>query len=468
MSAEQFSKLSLGESMVTTRAAAARAGRTSSGSSSGSSEDQPIHSIENATSNTHTPTPSLVISTNNLQYNVSTFNKDLRRRVELGVEDNEIKMKYCTLSTDQDDNGLKHFYLDEDITVSVGGELLKPKCSCGANEKGIACKHIYWLADQILSTAPEYLDEKPVQFSPDGSTVQSTTPVEILNSKGLESIADDRKWVLQKQEIPEDEIEMKDEITSMLSVFEPQEALPGEFKTPESLLATERSRRYRRFAKLCSDYALRDPGLFLQIREIINPGFQCRVFFEKINSRTARAFHALDEYIAYGPQNASRDTLMFDVPSCAVQLRNLVDTIDDFCCEQDKEDPESRVVARGAAAALMTILDRVVDRNVNAYESISWGLEAPSNSSENNLFVALIGSQTEDDNSLFVLDTLQSLPQEDVLRSHWEMLQSIEQKLADADTPAVYQNAFRRFVHDSRKRATSERREGEPKRAMQE
>lgn len=324
------------------------------------------------------------------------------------------------------------------------------------------------MADQILSTAPEYLDEKPVQFSPDGSTVQSTTPVEILNSKGLESIADDRKWVLQKEGFPEDETEMKDELTKMLSAFEPQDALPGEFKDPESLSATERSRRYWRFAKLCSDYALRDPGLFLQIREIIDPGFQCRVFFEKVNSRIARAFHGLDEYIAHGPQNASRDTLMFDVPSCAVQLRNLVDIIDDFCCEQDKDDPDSRGVARGAAAALMNILNRVVGRNVNAYETISWGLEAPSDPSENNLFVALIGSQTEDDESLFVLDVLQSLPQEDVLRNHWEMLQSIEQKLADADTPAVYENAFRRYVHDSRKRATSETREGEPKRTMQE
>jgi hypothetical protein len=307
-----------------------------------------------------------------------------------------------------------------------------------------------------LSTAPEYLDEKPVQFSPDGSTIQSTTPVDVLNNKGLESVAEDLKWIIQKEELPENENKMKDEITNMLSVFEPQDALPDEFKTPESPLTSERSRKYQEFAKLFSDYAIRDPGLFLQVRDVIDPSFQRRVFFEKIDTRIERAFHALDEYIAYGPMHASPNALRFDVMNCATQLMNLVDAIFKFCCHQDEDDPDTRVVMARAAAALIEILDRVVDRNVNAYANITWGLEAPSDPRENNLFVALIGSFT-DGASLFVLDALR-----------WETLQGIEQKLADSDTPADYENAFHRIVHDSRKRVASEVREGEPKRTMQE
>jgi hypothetical protein len=339
--------------------------------------------------------------------------------------------------------------------------------SCCKSAVADRTKHIYWLADQILSTAPEHLDEKPVQFSPDGSTIQSTTPVDILNNKGLESVADDLKWVLQKEDLPEDEEEMKDEITNMLSVFEPQEALPGEFKTPESPLTSERSRKYQEFAKLCSDYAIRDPGLFLQIREVIDPGFQRRVFFDKIDSRIARTFHALDEYIAHGPMDSSPNALRFDVPNCAVQLRALVDAIDEFWRQQEKDHPETSSIAVRAAAALIRILDLVMDRDVNAYENISWGLEAPSDPIESNLFAALIGSHTDGD-SPFVLNVLRSLPQEDILRNHWEVLQSIEQKLGHSHTPTEYVNAFHRVVHDSRKRAASEIREGEPKRAMQE
>lgn len=273
--------------------------------------------------------------------------------------------------------------------------------------------------------------------------------------------------MVQKAELPEDEDEMKDEMTNMLSVFEPSDVLPGEFRTPPSPLTSERSRKYQELAKLFSDYAIRDPGLFLQVRDVIDPTFQRRVFFEKIDSRIARTFHALDEYIAHGPMDASPDALRFDVPNCAKQLRVLVDAIDGFCRQQDEDDPDIRNIAVRAAAALIRILDSVVGRNVNSYEDITWGLEAPSDPAENNLFVALIGSHT-DDNAPFVLDTLRSLPQEDVLRNHWEALQGIEQKLADCDTPVSYANAFRRVVHDSRKRAASEVREGEPKRTMQE
>jgi hypothetical protein len=496
MSVKQFSKLSLGEDMVTTRAGAAKAARSASGSSSSSSQDQPIPSVESSSPTAApTPTPSLVISTNNLQYDVSAFDSDLRRRVKRGLEDNDIKMKYCTLSSDQDANGMKHFYIDDDITVAIGGKLRIPKCTCGANEKGLACKvrkpfgasdpctdntkHIYWLSDMILSTAPEYLDEQPVQFSPDGSTIQSTTPVEVLNSKGLKSIAEDLKWVLQKDELPESENDIRNEITNMLSVFEPQDALPQEFnqefnqeyneefKPPESPLKSERSRKYEEFIKMFSEYAVRDPGLFLQVRDVIDPNFQRRVFFEKIDARIARTFHALDEYIAYGPMNASPDAPRFDVKSCAMQLRALVKAIDEFCRQQDEDNPDTRAVVDSAAASLIKILDRVVDRNFNSYANISWDLEAPSDPREYNLFVALIGSFT-DGAPLFVLDALRSLPQEDVLRNHWETLQSIEQKLADSNTPPDYENAFHRIVHDSRKRVASEIREGDPKRTMQE
>jgi hypothetical protein len=140
MSVEQFSKLSLGEDMVTTRAGAAKAARSTSGSSSNPSQDEAIPSIESSPPATPSPTPSLVISTNDLQYNVSAFDSDLRRRVKRGLEENDIKMKYCALSSDQDVNGMKHFYIDDDVTVAIGGKLRSPKCTCGANEKGLACK----------------------------------------------------------------------------------------------------------------------------------------------------------------------------------------------------------------------------------------------------------------------------------------------------------------------------------------
>lgn len=290
-------------------------------------------------------------------------------------------------------------------------------------------------------------------------------PAEILEAKGLGIIASDLDWTFREDDLPENEEEMHDAITTMLSVFDPHDALPGEFKCPESPLASERSKKYQEFADSLAQYAARDPGLYLKISKIVDRDFQSRVFFDKIESRISQTFNALDEYIANGPANTSADGPKFDVPSCASVLTTLVHAIDDFYQEQINCGFESMDVAVRAAAALLTILDGVTDRNNNAYEDIQWGLEAPVNPAENNLFVALIGASATG-SPPFAIDALRALPQEDIHRNHWETLLRIEQKLACPETPAEYTSAFRSVVFEKRKRAASELCGGQPKRSM--
>jgi hypothetical protein len=66
--------------------------------------------------------------------------------------------------------------------------------------------------------------------------------------------------------------------------------------------------------------------------------------------------------------------------------------------------------------------------------------------------------------SYFVLNALRLLPHEDIVRSHWETLQRIETKLVEYSAPIEYLSAFRKIVHDNRKRAASEVRGGQIKR----
>lgn len=284
----------------------------------------------------------------------------------------------------------------------------------------------------------------------------------MLRRKGLQDVADDLDWVYENEDVPEDEDDIKETVISMLSVFEPQEALPEEFKCPESPLTSERSKKYQELTALFTQYATRDPGLLLQMRDIIDPSFQSRVFFEKIENRVTQAFSALEEYIDHGPTDASVDALRFDLPTTAKKLRGLVKAIHDFYEQQDEDDPDTRSIAIRAAAALVRILDLVTDRNADAYEGITWGMR-PGSPSENNLYYALIGKPTVG-NTFFVLDTLQLLPHEDVIRNHWATLQSIETKLVQHSAPSGYLSQFRKVVHDSRKRAASEVREGQFKR----
>jgi hypothetical protein len=85
------------------------------------------------------PTPSLIESAFGLKYNISDFDDDVRKRAKIAMmKDNDIKMKYCRASPDE---RVKYtFYIDDDITIAMGGSYRVPKCSCGANEGGKACK----------------------------------------------------------------------------------------------------------------------------------------------------------------------------------------------------------------------------------------------------------------------------------------------------------------------------------------
>lgn len=129
MSAEALSKLSLGDTMVTTRAGAARA-RTA----------PPLQELNRSPSSTpeSSPTPSLIESSDGHVYDVSTFDDDLRRRAKRGLMgDNDISMKLCKEIEDEPKRYV--FHLEDDITVAMHSGRA-PKCSCGANESGKACK----------------------------------------------------------------------------------------------------------------------------------------------------------------------------------------------------------------------------------------------------------------------------------------------------------------------------------------
>jgi hypothetical protein len=129
MSAEELSKLSLADTMVTTRAGAARA-RTA-----------PLQDFQQSSSSSSpavSPTPSLIESSEGQQYDVSAFDEDLRRRAKRGLMgDNDISMKFCKEIEDGSDRYL--FHLEDDITVALR-KGHAPKCTCGANEGRKACK----------------------------------------------------------------------------------------------------------------------------------------------------------------------------------------------------------------------------------------------------------------------------------------------------------------------------------------
>lgn len=316
---------------------------------------------------------------------------------------------------------------------------------------------------QLTSTTPK---AQPLQIDKDGSSVRNTHPADIIGKFSLETIAENLNWVYQEDAMPEED-EMLDEISNMLSVFEPTEALPNEFKREEASDLSERSQKFRELCSLLSQHAIRNPALFIQLQEIVPLTFQAQTFFNKINNRIDRVFKALDEYVASGPTNTQSEAL--DVRTCAARLKTLVDAIDSYYNEQfdeeQMEDEPSTNIAVLATKALIRILDEVTQRDFDAYAGIAWGPMPPTDSRDNNLLVCLMRTTPESE-GLFVLKTLLSLPQEVMLRYHAELLDLEERLAGSPHTSPAYMDTLRTFLHDNRKRAASSSSRGTSKRSM--
>lgn len=142
--------------MVTTRAGASKASKTRTPPQH-LDQDSPLPSVEPVSP--VSPTPSLIISTNNLSYNVSAFDANQRRRVKRGLQDSGIRMKYCTTNVNDEDPNLEtqYFYINDDIEVAMGGNLRRPRCSCGANENGVACKACSIVPSSLVYIADTHL-----------------------------------------------------------------------------------------------------------------------------------------------------------------------------------------------------------------------------------------------------------------------------------------------------------------------
>ncbi|ORY11242.1 hypothetical protein BCR34DRAFT_329797 [Clohesyomyces aquaticus] len=465
MSAEAFSKLTIGKTMVTTRAAARartapppqRSTSSSISSSSSSAEDVECQSASGIT------------------YDIAGLSHEVRKRARHGLlsQNDDIKVKYC--KTIPEDPKSYMFYIADDISLRMGERYDAPKCSCGANVGGNACKHIFWMLDQLVKAeAPESFKSQTLRLAADGSTVKDTHPTNIIDSKGLKEIAEDLDWTFQDDRTVEEiEEEVREDMATLLSVFDPAGELPDDFRNPESSILSEPSRKYREVQEFLTELAIDDPRLLRGLRDIIDPTFQAHVFFDKINDRTSRAFRALDEY----PANPDSTVERYDVATCADKLKDLVTRVEEYYGEQKGDEPGSRDIAIRAAESLIIILHGVVSRNFNAYEDITTRI-VPEDPSENNLFFCLIGGVSDAlpqdeataNRDRFVLDALRAFPQGDILRNHWEMLRTIGEKLDDDNAPfkapPSFMSAFLSITSESRKRTNPEPGGSSAKRPM--
>jgi hypothetical protein len=317
-------------------------------------------------------------------------------------------------------------------------------------------QHLFWLNDRLAACISPSIEDQILHLAEDGSSIENHRSADIIDDIKFEDLADYHEWLVTEKS---DDVEH--EVIEIMSTFEPSNRLPFEFKESDPPSLSGESIKYMNFAGVIKEYAAEDPAFMEKIRRVIDLPFRAETFFRRISERTTQAFNALDDYIKYGgPTHAP--TKQLDVPSCAAELKLLVNAIDHFYQRHMNKDED---IGNRAGTALITILSQVTSRDVNAYANTDWGATAPQDPRENNLFYHLIGSAF-DNNDFFALEALLRLPRNDVVRNRLDTLREMGRTLEMQAAPAAFMTKFNALMNDSKKRAGSDAEGQSAKRSM--
>ncbi|KAF2842988.1 hypothetical protein M501DRAFT_1012368 [Patellaria atrata CBS 101060] len=425
--------------------------------------------------------PGRVTTNAGVTYDLEALDQVGRRYARLAFDEfNGINLDYFTEFAD---DGFYAFQITDRVSVRIGNDgtdYAVPNCTCGANEGDQACKHIFWLWDQLVQSAPR---APPLcKLEKDGSRIHNKSPYQLIMDVGTSELEENRRWRHSTREAevtnvrePAQDTDLSDdssddsidldqrieEIQDMLSVFEPikmfAEASGGTSLVTALSRHASYPRIYKAFSEIVAQRASREASFFQRLRAVINPDIRAEACFEKIRRRVERSFEALNEHMLHGPTGPSP---RHDVVHCAHDLREMVAAIEsEFEERRDSLSPAGGAnVANGAVAALLDILEGVVERNKDAYADIDWARVAGENepARQVNLYAQLIGQPGEEDEGDFVLEQLRKFP-DSVRLNHVERLDGILQTLKAHGAPGRYLSAFGNLVgSDDRKRKGGE------------
>ncbi|KAM3070949.1 hypothetical protein ACMFMG_009859 [Clarireedia jacksonii] len=174
-----------------------------------------------------------------------------------------------------------------------------------------------------------------------------------------------------------------------------------------------------------SKLLIHDDDTFQKFESIVSQERCDTEYFRKMGQKVFGALDKLDEFestgklsdwTAMGPYSNTK--FQHDVPWCARTLVELVDLIRDNLQWRKGMSYESQTLA---AALLIQILEAIVFRNTELYTNIDWVRQRPHGepSTHRNLYLNLLGSQSENGRGEFILDALESLPEEATAPRHY-------------------------------------------------
>ncbi|KAI9818232.1 MAG: hypothetical protein M1827_000857 [Pycnora praestabilis] len=385
-------------------------------------------------------------------YDVTGFSAGSLQQATLGIQGG-FEITVCRAPSHSPSGTYYAFQLRDGnrrIAVRFGSpNPLNNGCNACTNfplNNGLACKHVFWLVDQLMQDQPTNSSFPIIPLSQDGSVQQKTSPLSLLSSRCLDSLAIKRNWMFER------EIVRKDEVREMLSALELEKGRPQDYRVDvySKILDTPMDAddifELGDLEAIVFRLAVQDQVFFERLRSVITPDRCASTYFEEMGAQAKRSLEDLDEYIQEGPSRGSEIT---DVKSCGTVLQDVVSNIGK---NLETRAPHGR---SEAAEALVEILGAVCDWNRDAYADLDWERKAPGaeKDEDRNLYRRLIGktvrhsTRTNPDASRdhFVLDILAALPKQDVA-PFAANLDAILDKVVDHTAPRGYILKFENLV----------------------
>jgi hypothetical protein len=187
--------------------------------------------------------------------------------------------------------------------------------------------------------------------------------------------------------------------------------------------------------------AVHDNNVYTSLRKAMPAGACAAIYFDKVQKQSRDLLLQFDEYRRSGRVPDGRRLL--EVKEVAKQLRRNVNQI------QTNLSVRIPYGTKGAAEALVTLLQDISARNIDAFESSPWGRLPPPGEDEDdrNLYEQLIGQANEAE-GLFVLDALEDLPAS-VLRQYLPNLNGILGKIEINRAPSPYVLKLKSLIHEA-------------------
>ncbi|EEP82903.1 predicted protein [Uncinocarpus reesii 1704] len=409
--------------MPTTRAESQRRGPNAPYEAEGQSDTESEEETSSSDDEVSGPSSNATIvrGTTSIPYNLSRLSQTARSRAIHGLR-GEFAVDRCRATR----GGFDFDVADHGRVRLIEGSMA---CSCkDFGQTNLACRHIYWLVDQLHRGFYPGVPPQAVHMSDTGETQFFGRIAEGLGEK-IEEIAKKRNWpYLPGATSPADSSSGDSDTMSrpqkardILSAFS-KTTMPDDFRP--DLVETINQPRTPEQCVVQGDFeatmfrlAVHDENVYSGLRKVMPSGARADIFFEKAQAKIRFLFAEFDRYRETGAVRRDRSTL-----EISVLVEELHESLEQIQHNILARSPHGSI---GAAETLIYLLREVSTRNYDAYEDSDWARPVPAGETEadRNVYLQLI-DQTGHADSFFVLDCLETLP-ESIVRQWAPQLDAI-------------------------------------------